>query len=204
MEICKALADKLGLELVIEDMDFDNVVGSVGKQGIDIAMSGITITEERRESVDFSAVNHTEDLVLVIHKQSDVKTFEDYKNANVGITTGTYAATIIHDVFPDATVKEFTSIPDMMLALTQGKIDIVLNDVSYYTCMKWDGMNVDRLEEPYTTTDFGIAFKKGENAQLREQMNAFIAKIKENGEYDRLQEKWFGDTEPTNSQILVR
>ena len=63
--------------------------------------------------------------------------------------------------------------------------------------MKWEGMNVDRLEESYTTTDFGIAFKKGENAQLREQMNAFIAKIKENGEYDRLQEKWFGDTEPT-------
>ena len=93
-------------------------------------------------------------------KANDAKTYLDYQDANVGITTGTYAATIIHDVFPEATIKEFASIPDMMLALTQGKVDIVLNDVSYYTCMKWDGMNVDRLEEPYTTTNFGVAFKK--------------------------------------------
>ena len=197
VELMIGFCREYGYRLEFEDTAFAAIMSGVSSGRYDIGMSGITITEERRESVDFSAVNHTEDLVLVIHKQSDVKTFEDYKNANVGITTGTYAATIIHDVFPDATVKEFASIPDMMLALTQGKIDIILNDVSYYTCMKWEGMNVDRLEEPYTTTDFGIAFKKGENAQLREQMNAFIAKIKENGEYDRLQEKWFGDTEPT-------
>ena len=197
VELMIGFCREYGYRLEFEDTAFAAIMAGVSSGKYQIGMSGITITEERRESVDFSAVNHTEDLVLVIHKQSDVKTFEDYKNANVGITTGTYAATIIHDVFPDATVKEFASIPDMMLALTQGKIDIILNDVSYYTCMKWEGMNVDRLEEPYTTTDFGIAFKKGENAQLREQMNAFIAKIKENGEYDRLQEKWFGDTEPT-------
>ena len=197
VELMIGFCREYGYRLEFEDTAFAAIMSGVSSGRYDIGMSGITITEERRESVDFSAVNHTEDLVLVIHKQSDVKTFEDYKNANVGITTGTYAATIIHDVFPDATVKEFASIPDMMLALTQGKIDIILNDVSYYTCMKWEGMNVDRLEEPYTTTDFGIAFKKGENAQLREQINAFIAKIKENGEYDRLQEKWFGDTEPT-------
>ena len=197
VELMIGFCREYGYRLEFEDTAFAAIMSGVSSGRYDIGMSGITITEERRESVDFSAVNHTEDLVLVIHKQSDVKTFEDYKNANVGITTGTYAATIIHDVFPDATVKEFASVPDMMLALTQGKIDIILNDVSYYTCMKWEGMNVDRLEEPYTTTDFGIAFKKGENAQLREQMNAFIAKIKENGEYDRLQEKWFGDTEPT-------
>ena len=197
VELMIGFCREYGYRLEFEDTAFAAIMAGVASGRYHIGMSGITITEERRESVDFSAVNHTEDLVLVIHKQSDVKTFEDYKNANVGISTGTYAATIIHDVFPDATVKEFASIPDMMLALTQGKIDIVLNDVSYYTCMKWEGMNVDRLEEPYTTTDFGIAFKKGKNAQLREQINAFIAKIKENGEYDRLQEKWFGDTEPT-------
>ena len=197
VELMIGFCREYGYRLEFEDTAFAAIMAGVSSGRYDVGMSGITITEERRESVDFSAVNHTEDLVLVIHKQSDVKTFEDYKNANVGIATGTYAATIIHDVFPDATVKEFASNPDMMLALTQGKIDIVLNDVSYYTCMKWDGMNVDRLEEPYTTTNFGIAFKKGENAEIREQMNAFIAKIKGNGEYDRLHEKWFGDTEPT-------
>ena len=197
VELMIGFCREYGYSLEFEDTAFAAIMAGVTSGKYDMGMSGITITDERKESVDFSDVNHTEDLVLVIHKATGAKSYQDYQNGIVGITTGTYAATIIDEVFPDATVKDFTSTADMMLALTQGKIHIVISDVSYYTCMKWDGMNVDRLEEPYTTTNFGIAFKKGENAVIREQMNAFIAKIKENGEYDRLQKKWFGDTEPT-------
>ena len=65
MEIAKLIADELGLELVIEDMDFDNVVGSVGKNGIDIAMSGITITAERLEVINFSNPYYVESIVVV-------------------------------------------------------------------------------------------------------------------------------------------
>ena len=65
MEIAQILADELGLELVIEDMDFDNVVGSVGKQGVDIAMSGITITAERLGAINFSEPYFTETIVVV-------------------------------------------------------------------------------------------------------------------------------------------
>ena len=65
MEIAKLLADELGMELVIEDMAFDNVVGSVGKQGIDIAMSGITITAERKQVINFSTAYYTEAIVVV-------------------------------------------------------------------------------------------------------------------------------------------
>ncbi|MBO5906705.1 MAG: transporter substrate-binding domain-containing protein [Clostridia bacterium] len=65
MEIAKLIADELNMELVIEDMAFDNVVGSVGKQGIDIAMSGITITAERLEVINFSNPYYTESIVVV-------------------------------------------------------------------------------------------------------------------------------------------
>ncbi len=65
MEIAKLIADELNLELVIEDMDFDNVVGSVGKQAIDIAMSGITITAERLEVINFSNPYYTESIVVL-------------------------------------------------------------------------------------------------------------------------------------------
>ena len=71
MEIAKMLADELGLELVIEDMDFDNVVGSVGKQGIDIAMSGITITAERLGVINFSEPYFTETIVVVCKADDD-------------------------------------------------------------------------------------------------------------------------------------
>ena len=65
MEIAAILAAELGMELVIEDMDFDSVVGSVGKQGIDIAMSGITITTERLGVINFSNPYYTESIVVV-------------------------------------------------------------------------------------------------------------------------------------------
>ena len=71
MEIAKIIADELGLELVIEDMDFDNVVGSVGKQGIDIAMSGITITAERLDVINFSEPYYTEAIVVVCNEDDD-------------------------------------------------------------------------------------------------------------------------------------
>ena len=81
------------------------------------------------------------------------KTMEDYRESRVGIATGTYAATFMYDMFPDAEIIEFNTIPDLMLALTQGKIDICANDASYYSCMRWDGMNVGRLEEQIETGD---------------------------------------------------
>lgn len=65
MEIAQIIADELGMELVIEDMAFDNVVGSVGKQGVDIAMSGITITAERQQVINFSMSYYTESIVAV-------------------------------------------------------------------------------------------------------------------------------------------
>ena len=65
MEIAQLIANELGLELVIDDMDFDMVVGAVGKQGVDIAMSGITITAERMEVINFSTPYYTESIVTV-------------------------------------------------------------------------------------------------------------------------------------------
>ena len=66
MEIAKLIADELGLELVIDDMDFDSVVGAVGKQNVDIAMSGITITTERLGVINFSTPYYTESIVCVV------------------------------------------------------------------------------------------------------------------------------------------
>lgn len=74
MEIAALIAEELGMELVIEDMDFDNVVGSVGKHGIDIAMSGITITAERKDVINFSEPYYVESIVLVC-KKADVAKF---------------------------------------------------------------------------------------------------------------------------------
>lgn len=121
----------------------------------------------------------------------------DYKNAKVGIMTGSYQSTIVDKYFPDATVIEYNTVADMFYAVSQKKVDISMTDASAYTCALWEGLQLSRLDEVAETSAYGIIFPKGQQQELRGQVNAFLAKIKENGTYDELHEKWFGDKEPT-------
>lgn len=121
----------------------------------------------------------------------------DYKNAKVGIITGSYPSTIVGKIFPDATVLEYNAPADMLYALTEKKIDISMIDASSYTCALWEGLQISRLDEAAETSEYGIIFPKGQQQELRLQMNDFLAMIKENGTYDELHDKWFGDKEPT-------
>lgn len=127
----------------------------------------------------------------------DKTNVENYKNSKVGIMTGSYQSTIIGDFFPDATILEYNNPADMLYALTENKIDITMIDASSYTCALWEGLQISRLDEVAETSSYGIIFPKGQQQELRLQVNAFLAKIKENGTYDKLNEKWFGNKEPT-------
>ena len=126
----------------------------------------------------------------------DKTNVEDYRNSKVGIMTGSYQSTIVGDFFPDATILEYNNPADMLYALTENKIDITMIDASSYTCALWEGLQISRLDEVAETSSYGIIFPKGQQQELRLQVNAFLAKIKENGTYDKLNEKWFGNKEP--------
>lgn len=128
---------------------------------------------------------------------SGKKSLSDYKNARVGVMTGSYQATFADEIFPDGTVLEYNNPSDMLQALTENKADIIMVDASIYTCAKWEGLQISRLDEVAETSAYGIIFPKGEQKELRRQVNEFIAKIRENGTYDELHEKWFGNKEPT-------
>ena len=198
VEFMIGFCQEYGYRLEFRDTAFADILSGVKLGTYDMGMSGITITDERKESIDFSAVNHTEDLVIVVRRNNVQKKIEDYQDGVIGVTTGTYGAHIVKDFFPSATIKEFSSISDSIYALMQGKIDVFLNDESYYTCLKWEGQKVERIKESLATTEFGIAFRKGDNLEIQSQMNDFIAKIKDNGKYDELHQKWFGNKEPTD------
>jgi len=200
IELVTMFAKECGYGIKFEDALFASVLTGVSAGTYDMGVAGFTITEERAESVDFSDVYHTEDLVLVVNKTDDVseaKTFDDFKTAKIGVLTGSYTASFIYKMFPDAEIFEYNNISDMALALLQGKIDASPNDESYYVTMKWEGKAVERVAEPIERGEYGIIFKKGENVELRNQFNEFLAKAKADGTMDALEEKWFSDAEPT-------
>lgn len=124
-------------------------------------------------------------------------TVADYQDAKVGIMTGSYQSTIVRDYFPTASLVEFNSTADMFYALTINKIDICMIDSSAYTCALWEGLPLSRLREVAESSSYGMVFPKNGEKELQRQINDFLAKIKDNGKYDELHDKWFGNKEPT-------
>lgn len=87
--------------------------------------------------------------------------------------------------------------PDMILAVGQGKIDGYLSETTYVTAAIWEGAEIEMVKEIIDHTSAGYIFRKDDSTdELREQLNTFIREAKEDGRITKLQEKWFGETEP--------
>lgn len=127
MEVAKAVADKLGVELEIKDMSFDAVLAGVGTGMIDIGVAGINITPEREAAMDFSDVyykaSHT---VLVKAENLDkIKTEDDLKGKVIGAQTGTVQEGVAKEI-EGVTVKSLGKVTDLILELKTGKIDAIV------------------------------------------------------------------------------
>lgn len=202
VELMIGFCREYGYRLEFEDTAFAAIMAGVASGRYHIGMSGITITDERRESVDFSDVNHTEDLVLVIHKlgnkdeSTGIAKLSDLSGKRIGIVTGTLTSVLVPQLVPDAVYVEFNSTADAKMALDNGKIDAFPTDESAYLAMRWEGIAVERVAEAIAPSNSGIIFEKGKNPTLQKQFNDYLAKIKDNGTWQDLQDKWFGNKEP--------
>lgn len=123
---------------------------------------------------------------------------EDYANGKIGIITGSAHDITAKKLFPDAQRIYFNAIPDMILAVEQGKLDCYLEDAPFLVAAIWEGSQVKRLPEPLAIMNNGFVFPQTqESTPLREEVNAFLAQAKADGTVDRLLQKWMADTEPT-------
>ena len=197
-------AEQYGYALEIETMDFGALLPSLSAGKFDLAVSGITVTEERRETVLFSDTYCSSPIVMAIFAEAKAPSavggtqLSDYANAKIGIVTGSSHDTTVKERFPDAQRVYFTTFAEELLAVEQGKVDCYIEDVQFLIAAQWEGVNVKRLEEAVKQVENGFAFPQGEQSrELREQINDFIAAAKADGTIDRLKEKWLGDAEPT-------
>ena len=201
VELIIGFCREYGYGVDFEDTLFSGVLTGVSSGNYDMGAAGFTITDERKESVDFSDVYHTEDLVLVVKQQnkSSNKTtsLSDLSGKKVGVLTGSIQAVMMPELIPDAQYLEFNAITDLIAALLNRKIDAFGCDESLYTSMLWEGQAVDRIDEPLGESNYGIIFPKGKKLDLQQQMNEYIATLKADGSLVALEEKWFGAKEPT-------
>ena len=203
MDIAKALADKLGVELVIEDMEFDSVLLAPGVNKAHIAMAGISYSEKRDENLDFSIGVFDSSQVIIVKNDSDIAGPFDLAGKKVGVQSGTVGQ-LLAEMDPDwagegedaclaapGSVAKYTTGAEAVLALTQGKVDAVIIDKFPAQNFVANYAGTKICEETVFDDEYAFAVKEG-NKELVEWINAALTEMKADGTMDAINAKYFG------------
>lgn len=194
-EIAKALGEKLGYEIQIEDMNFDAIIPSVVSGKADIAMAGLTVTPERQESVDFTESYATGVQVVIVKEDSPITSVDDLfaegANHTVGVQTATTGDLYTTGDIEGAglgKVERYTKGADAVAALTSGKIDCVVIDNEPAKAFVEANEGLKILDTEYITEDYAIALAKG--SELTESINAALQELKADGTVQSIIDKY--------------
>ena len=201
IELLTLFGQEYGYKFDIEVVPFESIIAGIASGKYDMGAATLNITPEREESVDFSVPYATYDVAMVVKDtggQENGKTLANFDNATLGIFSGSSFDALAKERFPNAQRQYYTLVPDMILAVEQGKIDGYITETTYVTAAIWEGAKIQAVEEIIDRTSAGFIFRKDDSVRdLREQLDTFIRAAQENGTIAQLQEKWFAETEPT-------
>ena len=197
-----------GYGLTVESLNFDGILPTIQAGKADFAAAGISITEERRESVYFSDPYYTGGTVLAVLKTQTAPTNDSYtsveelRQKRIGIQTGTNYDLLIRNAFPDAKPSYYNNQSDLLAALTAGKIDAFPSDepvIRYIINQGYAGITY--IPEYIDSFDFAYCFSKTDDGErLCAEFSEFIGSLQADGMLSELKEKWFGADE-TGKQI---
>ena len=183
------IAEKLGMELVIEDMDFGSIIAAVQTGKVDMGMAGMTVTEERLESVNFSDVYAVGVQVVIVNEGSAIASLDDLAGKKIGVQENTTGDIYSTDEFGDEFIERYPKGSDAVLALTQGKIDAVIIDNEPAKNFVAANAGLVILDTEYAVEDYAIAVSK-DNADLLEKINKALAELTADGTLDKIVAKY--------------
>jgi len=196
VDVAKAIAKEMGVQVEFQNFAFSGLIPALQAQKIDIVIAGMTITDKRKEAVDFTEPYFKSGQALLVHKKHpNVKTWEDLdKPGNViAVSMGTTADQTATKLFKQATVKKFEGSAYAGLELISGKASAVVHETPWVAIYhRQNPENTYPILEPFTTENLGIAVPKG-NPALVEWLNKFVKKYKESEEYKKSYKYWFVD-----------
>ena len=190
-EIARVICDKLGYTLVIDDMDFDAIIPAVASGKADFGMAGMTVTEERKQSVDFTdPYTSSVQVIIVNEKNSKVSSADDLAGKTVGVQLGTTGDIFVSDV-NNVKVERFSKGSDAVLALTQGELDAVVIDKDPAEAFTDQNIGIKILNDPFEREEYAICLKKG--SELTEKFNTVLNDLKADGTVDDIIKKYIND-----------
>lgn len=188
-EIAAAIADKLGLELKIDDMEFDSIIAAVQSGKADMGMAGMTITEDRLVSVDFSTSYATGKQVIIVKDGSDIASPDDLEGKKIGVQLSTTGDIYCTDDYGDDAMERYNKGSDAIQALLQDKVDCVVIDSEPAKVFVEQNEGLTILDTEYVLEEYAIAVSK-DNSDLLEKINAALAELSTSGEIQQILDKY--------------
>ena len=188
IDTAKAIADKLGLELQIDDMDFDAALLSVQQGKADIAMAGVTVTDERKAVMDFSDSYATGIQSIIVPNDSDIAFPDDLAGKKIGTQRGTTGYIYCSDDFGDENVVAYDDGLTAVQALNNGQVDAVVIDNAPAKEFVAANPGLVILDTSYAEEDYAIGLAKG--SALEDAVNAVLEELKADGTLQSIVDKY--------------
>ena len=192
--LAKAIGKEMKVDVEIQDMEFDSLVASIGSK-IDIAIAGMTVTNERQKAVDFSNSYYDAVQCVLIPKDSKIANHDDLKGKKIGSQMGTTGDSLSENIkkeYHTTTISTYDKAIDAVNDLVNGRLDAVILDKNPATVFAKQYETIEVLNGSdfgFQTEHYAIALPK-KDEKLAGKVNDALEKIKENGTFDELVKKY--------------
>lgn len=192
MDLIKAIAKDQGFTIEITNPGFDAALNAVQSGQSDGMIAGMSVTDARKETFDFSEPYYTANAILAVKESSTIASYKDLKGKTIGVKNGTASQTFLtkNQSKYDYKIKTFADASSMYDSLNSGSVDAVMDDEPV---IKYSISQGQKLKTPIKGTPIGdtaFAVKKGSNPELIQMFNNGLANIKKNGQYQKILDKY--------------
>ena len=189
IETAQAIADKLGLELQIDDMDFDAALLAVQQGKSDMVMAGVTVTDERQNVMDFTDSYATGIQSIIVKEDSDIASVDDLAGKKIGTQRGTTGYLYCSDDFGDENVVAYDDGLTAVQMLNNGQVDCVVIDNAPAKEFIAANPGLKLLDTAYVEESYAIGIGKG-NTELKDAINTALEELKAAGTLQAIVDKY--------------
>lgn len=196
IDVVQAIAAKAGIQVKFVNTPWEGIFNTLQQGDRDMVVSAVTITDERKQTMDFSDPYFDAAQLIAVKETSKVTKFADLKKLKVGVQTGTTGDEAVSKLMgkTSTSIKRFESTPLALKELESGGVDAVVADngvIAHYVANNPGGKFKTVSDKEFVPEQYGIAVKKG-NAELLGKLNQGLAAIKADGTYNQIYAKYFG------------
>lgn len=198
VDIAKEIAKRLGVKAEFVAQEFSGMIPGLKTEKFDIVVSQMTITDERKKQMDFTEPYITNQVKIIVRNNNNtIKTLKDFKGKNIGVGLGTNDETYLRTkVLPEVgefNIKTYDDVITSLKDLDSGRIDATINNIyAIKPIVEKNGFKIKPVGEPIKSDQAGIAMRKGNEALLKE-LNKILQEMKDDGTYNKIFKKWFGE-----------